>query len=53
MLKQLKGGLVFEAAKVFITSKFRFFFFPNPTHKTETGTANKRKTIKSNPHLDQ
>jgi hypothetical protein len=27
--------------KMFFTSKFRYLIFGNPTHKTETGTANR------------
>jgi len=26
--------------KIFLTSKFSYLLFPNPTHKTKTGTTN-------------
>jgi len=29
------------SCKIFLTSKFSYLLFPNPTHKTKTGTANR------------
>ncbi len=45
--------LVCDPAKIFFTSKFSYLlFFCNPTHKTETGTANLWKLQIANP-VDQ
>jgi hypothetical protein len=35
--------------EIFFTSKFHYLLFSNPTHKTETGTANRRGTTNSKP----
>jgi hypothetical protein len=45
---------VCDPAKMFFTSKFSYLSSCNPTHKTETGTANKqvRGVLIAN-HLDQ
>jgi hypothetical protein len=34
--------------KIFLTSKFSYLLFSNPTHKTKTGTANRWETTNSN-----
>ncbi len=42
---------VCDPAKIFLTSKISYLFiFPNPTHKTTTGTANRWETTSSNPN---
>jgi hypothetical protein len=43
---------VYDRAKIFLTSKFNYLLFCNPTHKTETGTANRWELLITN-HLDQ
>jgi len=40
---------VYEPAKMFFTSKFSCVLCCNPTHKTETGTANMWETTNSKP----
>jgi hypothetical protein len=40
---------VWDAAKIFFTSKFSYLLFCNPTHQTETGTANRWGTTSSKP----
>jgi hypothetical protein len=40
---------VCDPAKIFFTSKFSCVLFCNPTHKTETGTANRREATNSKP----
>jgi hypothetical protein len=35
---------VCDPAKIFLTSKFSYLLFCNPTHKTKTGTANRWET---------
>ncbi len=35
--------------KTFLTSKFSYLLFSNPTHQTKTGTANRCDTTNSNP----
>jgi hypothetical protein len=39
-----------DPAKIYFTSKFSYVLFCNPTHKTETGTANRWGTTNSKPH---
>jgi hypothetical protein len=41
---------VCDPAKIFLTSKFSYLPFSNPTHKTKTWTANRWETTNSNPH---
>jgi hypothetical protein len=38
-----------EYAKIFLTSKFNYLLFPNPTHKEKTRTANRWETANRNP----
>jgi hypothetical protein len=38
------------SCKIFLTSKFSYLLFSNPTHKTKTWTANTWETTNSNPH---
>jgi len=38
---------VCDPAKIFLTSKFSYLLFSNPTHKTKSGTANRRETTNS------
>jgi hypothetical protein len=40
---------MWPSAKIFFTSKFSYLFICNPTHKTETGTANRWGTTNSKP----
>jgi len=40
---------VCDPAEMFFTSKFSCVLFCNPTHKTETGTANRWETTNSKP----
>jgi hypothetical protein len=40
---------VCDPAKIFLTSKFSYLLFSNPTHKTKTGTPNRRETTNSTP----
>ncbi len=42
---------VCDPAKIFLTFKFSYLLFCNPTHKTETGTANRWELLIAN-HLD-
>jgi len=35
--------------KYFLRPGFSYLLFSNPTHKTETGTTNRRETTNSNP----
>jgi hypothetical protein len=41
------GAQYVTSPQIFFTSKFSYLLFFNPTHKTETGTANRRGTINS------
>jgi hypothetical protein len=36
-LEHLQQFSVYDPAKIFFASKFRYVLFCNPTHKTETG----------------
>ncbi len=38
-----------DPAKIFLTSKFSYLLFSNPTHGTKTGTTNRWETTNSNP----
>jgi hypothetical protein len=40
-LEHLQWCSVCNPAKIFLTSKFHYLLFGNPTHKTVTGTANR------------
>jgi hypothetical protein len=40
---------VYDPAKIFLTSKFSYLMFWNPTHKTETETTNRWGTTNSKP----
>ncbi len=40
-------SLVCNPAERYLTSKFSYFHFSNPTHKTKTGTANRWETANS------
>jgi len=44
--------LVYDPAKIFLTSKFSYLLFCNPTHQTETGTSNRWELLTTN-NLDQ
>ncbi len=48
-LEHLQRCSVCDLAKIFFTSKFSYVPFCNPTHKTETGTANRWGTTNSKP----
>ncbi len=48
-LQHLQRCSVCDLAKIFFTSKFSYVLFCNPTHKTETGTANRWGTTSSTP----
>jgi hypothetical protein len=43
---------VYDPAKIYLTSKFNYLLFCNPTHKIERGTANRWELLIRN-HLDQ
>jgi hypothetical protein len=49
LLEQLQQRSVSVPAKIFLTSKFSYLLFSNPTHKTKSGTANRWETTNSNP----
>ncbi len=44
--------LVYDPAKMFLTSKFNYLLLCNPAHKTETGTSNRWELLIAN-NLDQ
>ncbi len=44
----ISSGAKYWPYKNILTSKFSYLLFPNPTHKTKTGTANRWKTTNSN-----
>jgi hypothetical protein len=46
-LEHLHRCSVCDRGKIFFTSKFSYLIFCNPTHKTETGTANRWGTTNS------
>ncbi len=46
-LEHLQRCSVCDLGKLFFTSKFSYFIFCNPTHETETGTANRWGTTNS------
>jgi len=48
-LEHLQRCEVCGPAKYIFTCKFSYLFFCNPTHKTETGTANRWETTNSKP----
>jgi hypothetical protein len=48
-LKHLQRCSACNPAKLFFTSKFSYLIFCNPTHKTETGIANRWGTTDSEP----
>jgi hypothetical protein len=48
-LKHLQRCSACNPAKLFFTSKFNYLIFCNPTHKTETGIANRWGTTNSEP----
>jgi hypothetical protein len=48
-LEHLQRCSVGDPGKIFFTSKFSYVLFCNPTHKTETGTANMWGTPNSKP----
>jgi hypothetical protein len=49
VLEHLQRCSVCEPAKMFLTSKFSYLPFSNPTHKNKTGTANRLETTNSKP----
>ncbi len=44
LLEHLQQWSVCISAKTFLTSKFSYLLFSNPTHKTKTGTATRSET---------
>ncbi len=48
-LEHFQQCSVYDPAKIFFASKFSYVLFCNPTHKTETGTANRCRTTNSKP----
>jgi hypothetical protein len=49
VLEHLQRCSVCDPVKIFVTSKFSYVLFCNPTNKTETGTANRWKTTTYKP----
>ncbi len=47
-LEHLQQGSVCDPTGLFLTSKYRYLLFSNPTHKTKSGTANRWETTNSN-----
>jgi hypothetical protein len=48
-LEHLQRCSVCDPAKIFLTSKFSYLPFFNPTHQNKTGTANRWETTNSKP----
>jgi hypothetical protein len=42
-----------DRTKIFLTSKFSYLLFHNPTHRTETGTAKRSEVLLIANHLDE
>jgi hypothetical protein len=49
VLEHLQRCSECDTAKIFLTSKFSYLPFSNPTHKNKTGTANSWETTNSKP----